>query len=83
MSDKLKTENSLNDIHINEFNQQTYKSKFHEMFLLLNFELRDDIVVDLVPYASNMKATKAFLFATMDMILRYITEINEHDSPVS
>jgi len=30
-----------------------------------------------------MKTTKTFLFATIDMILRYIEEMNEHDSPVS
>jgi hypothetical protein len=30
-----------------------------------------------------MKTTKTFLFATIDMILRYIAEMNEHDSPVS
>lgn len=29
-----------------------------------------------------MKTTKAFLYATIDMILRYIAEMNEHDSPV-
>jgi len=39
--------------------------------------------LDLVPYTSNMKTTKTFLFATIDMILRYIAEMNEHDSPVS
>jgi hypothetical protein len=39
--------------------------------------------LDLIPYTSNMKTTKTFLFATMDMILRYIAEMNEHDSPVS
>ncbi len=30
-----------------------------------------------------MKTTKTFLFATIDMIIRYIAEMNEHDSPVS
>jgi hypothetical protein len=39
--------------------------------------------LDLIPYTSNMKTTKTFLFATIDMILRYIAEMNEHDSPVS
>ena len=38
---------------------------------------------DLVPYTSDMKTTKNFLYATLDMILRYIAEMNEHDSPVS
>ena len=38
--------------------------------------------LDLVPYASSMKTTKTFILATIDMILRYIAEINEHDSPV-
>ncbi|CAF3054873.1 unnamed protein product [Rotaria socialis] len=37
---------------------------------------------NLVPYTSDMKTTKTFLFAAIDMILRYITELNEHDSPV-
>ena len=39
--------------------------------------------IDLIPYTSNMKTTKTFLLATIDMILRYIAEMNEHDSPVS
>ena len=30
-----------------------------------------------------MKVTETFLFAVVDMVLRYIAEINEHDSPVS
>jgi hypothetical protein len=45
--------------------------------------IRHEMFLDLIPYTSNMKTTKTFLFATMDMILRYIAEMNEHDSPVS
>ncbi|CAF2354770.1 unnamed protein product [Rotaria sp. Silwood2] len=62
MSEKTTIENSINYIHIDELNEQTYKN--------------------LIPYTSNMKTTKTFLYATMDIILHYIAEMNEHDSPV-
>ncbi len=45
--------------------------------------MRKQTLLDLIPYTSNMRTTKTFLFATIDMILRYIAEMNEHDSPVS
>ena len=44
---------------------------------------KKEIFLDLIPYTSDMKTTKTFLFATIDMIIRYIAEMNEHDSPVS
>ncbi|CAF2104078.1 unnamed protein product [Rotaria magnacalcarata] len=45
-------------------------------------ELNERTYKNLVPYTSDMKTTKTFLLAAIDMILRYITELNEHDSPV-
>ncbi len=45
--------------------------------------MKNEIFLDLIPYTSDMKTTERFLFATIDMILRYIAEMNEHNSPVS
>ncbi|CAF4942259.1 unnamed protein product [Rotaria sp. Silwood1] len=45
-------------------------------------ELNEQTYKSLIPYTSNMKTTKTFLYATIDMVLRYIAEMNEHDSPV-
>ncbi|CAF1085326.1 unnamed protein product [Adineta steineri] len=45
-------------------------------------ELNGQTYKSLIPYTSDMKTTKTFLYATIDMILRYLSEMNEHDSPV-
>ncbi|CAF1450923.1 unnamed protein product [Adineta ricciae] len=45
-------------------------------------DLNEQTYKHLAPYTSDMKTTKTFLYATLDMILRYIAEMNEHDSPV-
>jgi hypothetical protein len=50
-------------------------------YFLVKYE--NVILLDLIPYTSDIKTTKTFLFATFDMIIRYIAEMNEHDSPVS
>ncbi len=81
MSETTTIENSTNYIHVDELNEQTYKSKFNRIPFLL--DIWNEFSIDLVPYSSDMKTTKTFLFATIDMILRYIAEMNEHDSPVS
>jgi len=82
MSEITTIENSTNYIHVDELNDQTYKSKFNRIPFLLDI-YETNFSIDLVPYTSDMKTTKTFLFATIDMILRYIAEMNEHDSPVS
>ena len=43
----------------------------------------DNAFADLLPYTSDMKTTRTFLCATLDLILQYLAETNEHDSPVS
>ncbi|CAF1259595.1 unnamed protein product [Didymodactylos carnosus] len=37
---------------------------------------------DLIPYSSDMNITKTFLQAILNMILKYIEELNDHESPV-
>ena len=76
MSDKIVKENTTNCVHPN----RSYKGEFIKFFCM---NLAKSMYLDLVPYTSDMKTTKGFLLETMNMILRYISEINEHDSPVS
>lgn len=43
----------------------------------------DNLCIDLVPYASDMATTETCIHAVIEMVLRYITEINDHNTPVS
>ena len=80
MTDKAPKENSTNCFHLNGFGDQSYKGKIERK----NQERisRQSMCSDLVPYTSDIETTKAFLFETIDVIVRYITEINDHQSPV-